>query len=76
VHRQQKELEAINLKIEELNEDLEQKVVLRTSQLEQAMKALEDIERVKEKLIKKYKSIEVFVSKKGAFRQIIKIQKD
>jgi signal transduction histidine kinase len=42
VLRQQKELEAINLQIEELNEDLEQKVVLRTSQLEQAMKQLEE----------------------------------
>lgn len=42
----------------------------------EAMKVLEDIERVKEKLLKKYKSIEVFVSKRGAFRQIIKIEKD
>lgn len=42
VLRQQKELEEINLKIEGLNDDLEQKVVLRTSQLEQAMKQLEE----------------------------------
>ncbi len=39
------------------------------------MEALEDIEHVKEKLVKKYGAIEVFVSKKGAFRQIIKIAK-
>ncbi len=42
VLKQQKELEEINLKIEELNEDLEKKVTLRTSQLEAAMKELED----------------------------------
>lgn len=42
VLKQQKELEEINLKIEELNEDLEKKVTLRTSQLEEAMKELED----------------------------------
>ena len=42
VLRQQKELESINSKIEELNNDLEEKVVLRTSQLEQAMKQLEE----------------------------------
>ncbi len=41
VVQQQKELEKINLKIEELNNDLEQKVILRTSQLEEAMKELE-----------------------------------
>jgi PAS domain S-box-containing protein len=42
VMQQQKELEAINLKIEELNEDLEKKVTLRTSQLEAAMRELEE----------------------------------
>lgn len=42
VLRQQKELEEINLKVEGLNDDLEQKVTLRTSQLEQAMAALEE----------------------------------
>jgi PAS domain S-box-containing protein len=41
VLRQQDELEEINLKIEELNNELEQKVAIRTSQLEQAMKQLE-----------------------------------
>lgn len=41
VLQQKKELEAVNLKIEKLNDELEQKVVLRTSQLEQAMKELE-----------------------------------
>ncbi|MBL0357000.1 MAG: PAS domain S-box protein [Chitinophagaceae bacterium] len=41
VLRQQKELEEINLKIEGLNDDLEQKVVLRTSQLEETMRELE-----------------------------------
>ncbi|MGQ0826948.1 MAG: hypothetical protein ACT4ON_01000 [Bacteroidota bacterium] len=40
-----------------------------------AQKALEQIERVKERLLNKYKIIEVFVSKNGAFRQIIKIEK-
>ena len=39
---QQKELEEINLKIEELNNELEQKVAIRTYQLEQAMIELED----------------------------------
>jgi PAS domain S-box-containing protein len=42
VLRQQQELEDINLKIEELNDELEQKVVLRTSQLEATMKELEN----------------------------------
>lgn len=41
VLRQQQELEDINLKIEQLNDELEQKVVLRTSQLEATMKELE-----------------------------------
>jgi signal transduction histidine kinase len=41
VLRQQKELGMINLKIEELNNDLEQKVAIRTNQLQQAMKQLE-----------------------------------
>lgn len=41
VLRQQLELEEINLKIEGLNDDLEQKVVLRTSQLEETMRQLE-----------------------------------
>ena len=38
---QQKELEAVNEKVENLNGELEQKVMLRTSQLEEAMKELE-----------------------------------
>ena len=42
VLRQQTELEEINLKIEELNNELEQKVAFRTSQLEQAMTQLEE----------------------------------
>jgi signal transduction histidine kinase len=37
-----KELETVNLQIETLNDELEQKVTLRTSQLEAAMKALEE----------------------------------
>ena len=41
VRLQQLELETINLKIEDLNNDLEQKVVVRTIQLEQAMELLE-----------------------------------
>ncbi len=41
----------------------------------EAMKALEEIEKVKKELIKKHKLIEVFISEKGAFRQIIKIEK-
>jgi len=41
VFRQQKELEEINLKIEDLNNELEQKVAIRTYQLEQAMVELE-----------------------------------
>ena len=40
-----------------------------------AMKALEDIEQVKKTLIEKYNLIDVFVSEKHSFRQIIKIQK-
>lgn len=40
--QQQKELEAVNEKVEKLNDELEQKVMLRTSQLEEAMKELED----------------------------------
>ncbi len=42
VLQQKKELETVNLKIEKLNDELEQKVMLRTSQLEEAMKELED----------------------------------
>lgn len=42
VLRQQNELEEINLKIEELNNELEQKVAMRTYQLEHAMKQLEE----------------------------------
>lgn len=42
VLQQQKELEAANLEVEKLNDELERKVVLRTSQLEVAMKELED----------------------------------
>ena len=41
VLQQKKEVESVNLKIEKLNDELERKVMLRTSQLEQAMKALE-----------------------------------
>ncbi len=41
VRLQQLELETINLKIEDMNNDLEQKVVVRTIQLEQAMELLE-----------------------------------
>ncbi len=42
VLEQRKELETVNLQIEALNNELEQKVTLRTSQLEAAMKALEE----------------------------------
>jgi PAS domain S-box-containing protein len=42
VRNQQKELEAVNLKIEKLNDELEQKVMLRTCQLEEAMKEVEE----------------------------------
>jgi PAS domain S-box-containing protein len=41
VLEQQKELEAVNVKIETLNDELEQKVLLRTKQLEVAMNELE-----------------------------------
>lgn len=41
VLQQKKELEVVNLKIEKLNDELEQKVKLRTRQLEQAMNDLE-----------------------------------
>jgi hypothetical protein len=40
-----------------------------------AQKALEKIEKVKKRLSKKYKAIEVFVSEQGAFKQIVKIEK-
>ncbi len=40
--QQQKELETVNEKVEMLNDELEQKVVLRTIQLEEAMKELEN----------------------------------
>ncbi|HOZ78430.1 MAG TPA: PAS domain-containing sensor histidine kinase [Ferruginibacter sp.] len=39
--QQQKELEEVNEKVENMNDELEQKVVLRTCQLEEAMKELE-----------------------------------
>ncbi len=39
--RQKEELAAINHKIEELNDELEEKVMIRTHQLEEAMKAVE-----------------------------------
>jgi PAS domain S-box-containing protein len=42
VLRQQQELAAINEKVEKLNDELEEKVQLRTQQLEQAMLALEN----------------------------------
>ncbi len=42
VLQQQKELEAVNEKVEILNDELEQKVILRTSQLNEAMKELEN----------------------------------
>lgn len=47
VLQQKKELEAVNLKIERLNDELEQKVRLRTGQLEQAM---QDLEQSKDEL--------------------------
>lgn len=40
--QQQRELEAVNEKVETLNDELEQKVMLRTRQLEEAMKELEN----------------------------------
>lgn len=40
--QQQKELEAVNQKVETLNNELERKVVLRTCQLEDAMRVVED----------------------------------
>jgi PAS domain S-box-containing protein len=42
VLEQRKQLETVNLQIEKLNDELEQKVSLRTSQLEATMKELED----------------------------------
>jgi PAS domain S-box-containing protein len=42
VLQQQKELEAVNEKVALLNDELEQKVVLRTCQLEEAMRELEN----------------------------------
>lgn len=47
VLHQKKQLEAVNLKIEKLNDELEQKVKLRTGQLEQAM---QDLEQSKDEL--------------------------
>lgn len=57
VIKQQEELAAINLKIEELNEDLEKKVELRTQQLQETMEQLEISRNEIEKALSKEKEL-------------------
>ncbi|MFN8244436.1 MAG: PAS domain-containing sensor histidine kinase [Ferruginibacter sp.] len=55
--KQQEELAAINLKIEELNDDLEQKVELRTRQLQETLQQLEESKNEISKALSKEKEL-------------------